>query len=308
MKKVIRMILSVFVLILTVQFFVSCDSEDGVPPLTDSTLVPPEFEKSSGKYEITDDASPYSSVELGASGNYIVTRSGYSPRAVAVNPFMLKRRAVDAAQSRASENNGMIYGTYTVTPDGKFDLEGFGVLELVSDGKNGQITELKITPTGQSELVFTAKKSPTVGDDEMTNALCRTWVLKKWVDMEIDMATKDTLSYDEYPSADWPESQSEYLEVMFSKSGTYLQFSGYSELEAGFWRWENRANGTIRCSYSTGYDNESGIVRVSFSGNTMTTYETVIDDGIRIEVYSVFEDKNSPALGEEGKVSFTFGK
>lgn len=301
MKKVIRMILSVFVLILTVQVFVSCDSEDGVPPLTDSTLTPPEFEKNSGKYEITDEASPYSSVELGASGNYIVTRSDYRSRAVAASPFMMTRRAMDAAQSRASENNGMIYGTYTVTPDGKFDLEGFGVLELVSDGKNGQITELKITPAGQPEMVFTAKKAPTVGDDEMTNALCRTWVLKKCIDMEIDMATKDTISYDEYPSADWPESQSEYLEVMFSKSGTYLQFFGYGELEGGFWRWENQANGTIRCSYLTGYGYESGIIKVSFSGNTMTVYETGIDNGIRIEIYSVFEDKKSPASGEEDK-------
>ncbi len=303
MKKVIRMILSVFVLILTVQVFVSCDSEDGVPSLTDSTLTPPEFEKNSGKYEITDEASPYSSVELGASGNYIVTRSDYRSRAVAASPFMMTRRAMDAAQSRASENNGVIYGTYTVTPDGKFDLEGFGVLELVSDGKNGQITELKITPAGQPEMVFTAKKAPTVGDDEMTNALCRTWVLKKCIDMEIDIATKDTISYDEYPSADWPESESEYLEVMFSKSGTYLQFFGYGELEAGFWRWEDQANGTIRYSYPTGYGYEknSGIIKVSFSGNTMTVYETVIDDGIRIEVYSVFEDENSPASGEEDK-------
>ena len=56
---------------LVVPCFFSCndDNEEVV-----GNLNPPQYESVSGKYEITDSSSPYASIELGASGDYIVIK------------------------------------------------------------------------------------------------------------------------------------------------------------------------------------------------------------------------------------------
>lgn len=74
MKKYCKIPFLVLLTVLTVPCFFSCsdDTEDVVVNMN-----PPQYESVSGKYEITDSSSPYASIELGASGDYVVIkRSG----------------------------------------------------------------------------------------------------------------------------------------------------------------------------------------------------------------------------------------
>lgn len=74
-KKCCKISFLVLLTVLVVPCFFSCsdDSEDVVVNMN-----PPQYESVSGKYEITDSSSPYASVELGASGDYIVIKRSNS--------------------------------------------------------------------------------------------------------------------------------------------------------------------------------------------------------------------------------------
>ncbi len=77
MMKMKKNVLWLLLTVLAVASLTSCGSDgDGsvvIPPSN-----PPKFESVSGKYEISDNTSPYESVELGASGDYVVTKRGYT--------------------------------------------------------------------------------------------------------------------------------------------------------------------------------------------------------------------------------------
>lgn len=139
------------------------------------SLNPPVYEAFSAKYDITDSSSPYESIELCASGDYLVTkRASAASTHSAADTRRMPLLNARTATNRAVAYENLIYGTYTRQPDGSFRLEGFGTLTLVSDG-NQEVTGLSITPEGGTAMTFSAEKAATVADDELTNALCRTW-------------------------------------------------------------------------------------------------------------------------------------
>ena len=172
-KKYCKISFLVLLTVLVVPCFFSCsdDSEDVVVNMN-----PPQYESVSGKYEITDSSSPYASVELGASGDYIVIKRSNSNTASSLKKENLFSRKSPA--SRAVTYGNVVYGIYTPIDNESFNLEGFGVIQLKSDGGQG-ITDITIKPDSGNEMNFTVKKAETMGDDELTNALCRTWKVLK---------------------------------------------------------------------------------------------------------------------------------
>lgn len=79
MKK-IKLLAMAVAMMFTATCFTACGSDDDGEGIGNIDLPTPQYEQVSGKYEITQAGSPYESIELGASGNYVVTRGygGYS--------------------------------------------------------------------------------------------------------------------------------------------------------------------------------------------------------------------------------------
>ena len=165
-------------LVCTAIGFVSC-SDDNEGGTGNIDLPTPPYESVSGKYEITSASSPYESIELGASGNYIVTRSygGYSMTAQAGARTRKSMLAKSGATTRSTEYGGIIYGTFTETGENEYALDGFGTIKLNYTGS--EVTGIEITPANGQTQTYTAEKTATMGDDNITNALCRTWKVEK---------------------------------------------------------------------------------------------------------------------------------
>lgn len=298
MKKYCKIPFLVLLAVLTVPCFFSCsdDTEDVVVNMN-----PPQYESVSGKYEITDSSSPYASIELGASGDYVVIKrsGGYAVSSLQKGNLFSRK----APASRAVTYDNVVYGTYIQIDDETFNLEGFGVIQLKSNGGQG-ITDVIIKPNGGNEMAFAVKKAETMGDDDLTNALCRTWKVTNIHERGYDSYDgeyDDTYTPDEYYGA--------ISEVMFSKSGTFLSFYNDNEIEAHFWKWENQGERQIRCSWDNVWNNddEEGNFTVNFSSdNRLAIYEYYRDyeTGEWYESTVELVEKNpSGSDGDEGDVT-----
>ena len=298
MKKYCKIPFLVLLAVLTVPCFFSCsdDTEDVVVNMN-----PPQYESVSGKYEITDSSSPYASIELGASGDYVVIKrsGGYAVSSLQKGNLFSRK----APASRAVTYDNVVYGTYIQIDDETFNLEGFGVIQLKSNGGQG-ITDVIIKPNGGNEMTFAVKKAETMGDDDLTNALCRTWKVTNIHERGYDSYDgeyDDTYTPDEYYGA--------ISEVMFSKSGTFLSFYNDNEIEAHFWKWENQGERQIRYSWDNVWNNddEEGNFTVNFSSDNRLTiheYYRHYETGEWYESTVELVEKNpSGSDGDEGDVT-----
>lgn len=298
MKKYCKIPFLVLLAVLTVPCFFSCsdDTEDVVVNMN-----PPQYESVSGKYEITDSSSPYASIELGASGDYVVIKrsGGYAVSSLQKGNLFSRK----APASRAVAYDNVVYGTYIPIDDETFNLEGFGVIQLKSNGGQG-ITDVIIKPNGGNEMAFAVKKAATMGDDDLTNALCRTWKVTNIHERGYDSYDgeyDDTYTPDEYYGA--------ISEVMFSKSGTFLSFYNDNEIEAHFWKWENQGERQIRYSWDNVWNNddEEGNFTVNFSSDNRLTIHEYYRDYETGEWYEstveLVEKNPSGSDGDEGDVT-----
>ena len=303
MMKMKKNVLWLLLTVLAVAGFTSCGSDgDGsvvIPPSN-----PPKFESVSGKYEISDNTSPYESVELGASGDYVVTKRGYTYSQAPAKAKGMLSLECEASLTRAATDGGVIYGTYTQIDGNTFNLEGFGVIELITNG-GGTVTGISITPNGGSEMTFSASKAQEMGSDELTEALCRTWKVIGGVEKGYD-------HYDgeyEYPfDANDPGA---LKEIMFTKSGTFLNLYNDNTIEALFWKWEDQGKMLLRGSWDNiWYNDDDGNFTIQFSaGNRLTIREYYVDNesGEWYDNTIELEEKN-PASADDDEVVIPTGE
>ena len=262
--------------------FASCSSDDEVTPTNSNVTLPtPPYEAVSGKYEITSAGSPYRNIELGASGNYIVTRNYGSYSAAGNARKSLLNRGKEAIATRSTTYGNYVYGTFTDLGNHEYALEGFGTIRLEYTGEN--VTGIEITADGTTQT-YSAEKQPTMGGDNMTNALCRTWRVEKVVDLIIDKETGER-----HEETVTPENTGSYedgmaREVMFSKSGTYFISYVDGELELAEWKWKDRNAGTI--NYARDGEWSEDYVTLTFSGNRAIFHEVWDDRYEREEVWT----------------------
>lgn len=137
----------------------------------------PRFESSAAKYTITDAGSPYTSVELTASGNYIIFTSGsQAPATAAAAPATRMSVMSDGAgrpDTRYIHYSNILSGKYTKTGEGEYELEGFG--KLVVSGSGDQSYSLDITLSGGHSYSLKGNRAGTPSSGTMTDNLCRTW-------------------------------------------------------------------------------------------------------------------------------------
>ena len=162
MKK-IKLLVIAAALMLTAAGFTAC-SDDNEGGIGNINLPTPQYEQVSGKYEITSAGSPYESIELSASGNYIVTLSNggnYYNTPVNGVAKSSRRSLLDSGKAkgltRATEYDGVIYGTFTSLGGNEFALEGFGTIKL---GYSGDEARMLLDEEGFIAIDRLARRQP----------------------------------------------------------------------------------------------------------------------------------------------------
>lgn len=295
----------------------SDDDDEGGKP----NLETPAFESESAKYEITSAGSAYKSIELTASGNYIITEANSYYAAPPLAVKKQNKRALLATKgtcflgngsraSRASSSNGIIYGKYEKVGEMEYNLIGFGTVKIESTASNA--LSLTITEEGDTPYTLTAARSNNTSSSEKTNALCRTWNMetiqivykvngKTYFNetAKMDPASLNKLVGKLSDFFDEPLTVEEFFDdelpeqVVFTKSGTYMVYYSSQSLAVSTWAWENESKGILRYSwnYEDIYDEYySGTVDISFSGSTLKISESEIEeeDGDTYEGYVAY--------------------
>lgn len=278
----------------------ACSSDDdgngGVPDLPE-----PAYESSSAKYVMTS-GSPYRSIEFTASGNYVIVSDPYyapASETSAVSHSLVKGifRSYTPATSR-TYFDGIYYGTYTKTGENQYNLSGFGTIVVNNDG-TGNAYSITVTPSGGEPKTLSASKAVADKNSPLTDALCRTWKIKR-VGLKVWLNGKKI--YDKVVAIENIRDLAEDLDdpddsdyedlilphqVIFTKSGTYMvQYKdpdGQEYLDISTWTWQNEKEGVLRYSWNLEDLNDpdvSGIAYISFSGKSLaiTEEEVEVDD------------------------------
>ena len=225
-----------------------------------------EYAAHAVKYAISDNESPYESVELFGDGTYLIVKTG----------------AVQG-MTRA-ENEYFIEGGYVMKEEGHYTLEDFGTLKV--EEKEGEYNLTFDNTYGNRISTVFASKEPVL-TDEMTESLCRTWDVSgidQW--MYLGALKLAEISYiggtnPHYEGAGISEIDEETLEdlvgetcckVIFSPSGTYYCTYNNGTVLYSTWTWVNKEQGTLFYDWKKG-ENEEGYVTVRFDGDKCNIYE-----------------------------------
>lgn len=275
------------------------DGDGGGTGIENVTLATPDYEEHAALYEL-DGNGEWQSIELTASGNYIITENFYYSASKMLKPELSKESPIgrslkmlnNGVRPTRSSYNGIIYGTYTVNEDGTYVLEGFGTIELV--GSEDNAVSLVVTTPDGVETTMTAEKKTQAPQSAITNALCRTWKVKGFR-MVIKFNGKKMLDETGYIDnlEDFVNRISDKIgedltmedifgevlpeEVVFTKAGTYMVSYDNQMLAVSTWAWENMSTGLLRYSwnYDDMYDEEmAGTAWVSFKNNDLYLNET----------------------------------
>lgn len=244
-------------------------------------LPTPQYEQVSGKYAITSEGSPYESIELSASGNYIVTLN-YSGGYYAADNTSANRISTNhhksllsgGAQTRATQDGNVIYGTFTSLGENEYALEGFGTIKL--DYTGSDVTGIEVTTQGGQTTQYTAEKQPVMGDDNMTSSLCRTWKIEKIHDVYYDKETGKTDDVTVTPENPGETGYDMPIEVMWSKSGTYLVSYRDGSIGIAEWKWKDRGAGQLYYAWD---------------GEWTGDYATITFDRNRAVIHDKWEDE-----------------
>lgn len=289
---------------------VGCSKDDD-----SSSLESPKYESISGKYNVQGN-STYSSIELGASGNYIIIKSTSASRSALASKsnipfrsaFYKNKPAVSGSKSKVrstsdSGDDGVIYGTYTVNDDGSINLKDFGTLKITYNGST--VTNMTLTPANGTAVTLNVEKEDTYEDSALTNKLCRTWNLVSVSDKEYDETGKlvyNTEGLFDVQKQTWSwnikvdthelgvDDDFNAAQVLFSKSGTYLVYYTDGTAMVRNWKWKNESANTLYYKEIGDEDyDEDAWVTLSFSGKRMTVSEKYSDDEESSETETVLE-------------------
>lgn len=270
------------------------DGDGGGTGIDKVTLATPEYEEHAALYEV-EGSNEYESIELTASGDYIITKAGYYYANKLLKPELQKKNRwarsfnmLDCGVRPTRESyNGIIYGKYTVTSEGVYELEGFGTLELT--GSSDDAVALVVTPNGGTAETMTAAVKTQAPNSDITNALCRTWEVKgfrmviKWNGKKMldetgyinnldDFARRISEKVGEDLTVEDLFGEALPKDVVFTKAGTYMVSYTDETLAVSTWAWENPETGLLRYSwdYDDMYDEElAGNAYISFKNNDL---------------------------------------
>ncbi len=288
--------------------FASCSSDDDAAASFDT----PKFEQEAAKYVISGNNSSYSSIELTASGNYIIVQTpggAYSQvRSAEANTPAFFRTGYGLGEvsffngrnSHTRAYSPILYGTYEKIGEYEYELKDFGKIKVIKDG-SGNAYSIEVTKGDGSKQILTASKQNADLNSDMSNKLCRTWGIsklrmvakvngetlmdvsgksfKEFRDNIAAWAKKHGVDADDLFDTDdvsWPE------QVVFTKSGTYMVYYSASELAVSSWKWQDENKGILMYSWDNDFDADGwdGLATITFSGKECIITEAYTAEGV----------------------------
>ena len=273
--------------------FISCSKDDdgggnGASLNGGQNLQTPVYESVSALYEVQSSESDIKSIELTASGDYIVQMNGHYPSYIAPRTKMM---AKTFARTTRSVNPNIIYGKYTKISDNQFLLERWGTITV--NGSDADALSITVTPQGSTaSYVVPVAKHTQYPSEDLTNKICRSWKISNfryvanldtkqihnkeypctqegfqqfYKDLK-DLGKKyasyfDEEEDDEYThkvhkayDEDHDEDLFEEVEVpeyvVFTKAGTYMVYYNEEKLGISTWAWKDISKGMLRYSWN----------------------------------------------------------
>lgn len=256
--------------------FASCGgNEDDEEDLWKGELENPKYESDAVLFNVTDDDSDIASIELTASGDYIVIPCEYdapAPIMPSMAPALRKTAPKSIFRKSTTSRAGWefgVFGEYKKLKEGVYELLGYGTLTIVNDSR------INLALNNGNELNLNVTREKEMDSDSLNDRMCRSWYVTGVKCRVYDR--KDNL-IDEYDLSD-REIKEEYVEyVVMSKAHTYLSVDWDGEIESyGKWNWVNKDLQIFRYVDAEDGNEEYGDVKVTFNGDRCNFYASYYD-------------------------------
>ena len=275
MKKNALIALSMIMLSVFSFTFTSCgDDDDDEEPV----ITTPKYSEDAVRYEIKG-TSDIASIEFTESGMYVITKKGKSA-AKGFGKFF-KGKSYKSITRSEDDDYEYIHGKYTKNGD-VYTLEGFGTITVVK--KEDVNVSLQIQQTGKKAYTLSAQPVKKFKDSDITNKLCRTWKFEKGrlvvnkvnkgdsvvLDKTSPKISVLLTSLDSVWNEFYPIKYSDYEEITFTKSGSYIIKYTDNTIAVAQWKWKDEKKGTMYYSWENwadeeGYEEEP--LEISFNDN-----------------------------------------
>ena len=293
--------------------FSSCSSDDDGDDVP--SIDAPKLESEAAKYTITSAGAEYQSIELTASGNYIIVKAnGQSSQArkaqagnkktgkAKISSFLVNPELKKVTRS-GEWDSGILYGTYTKVGENEYKLANIGTLKVTTS--NGVACALELTTNSGTKTYNGNKEKQTAAPSDFENFMCRTWNIshvreyfklngKTKFDIEANSYTELNQKIKDFIKSQGDDDDDEDFadfydenppkQIVITKSNTYMVIYEDSELAIANWKWENESQHIFRYSWGAEgeYDEEdSGLATISISGKNLIVSEeqTETEDG-----------------------------
>lgn len=285
----------------------------------ESNLETPKYDSEAAKFTITDASSSYKSIELTESGNYIIVKNtagvSSAKQSLATKRMVARifRNPQRASATRGSVS-GILYGTYTKTGEGEYNLNGIGTLKITYEDDTA--CSLQITDTSGNTETIQGNRESISYDSDFTRNICRTWqidgyrfyakyngitmfdlsasTLNGLVDKMKEWAKANDEEYDEDDYDSPFDEDEEPYQIVFTKSGTYMVYYKDTSIAVARWSWLSETEGQIQ--FDWGYEwttDDEGEAWLKLSGGKL----------LMTEKYSESEDGETFEKGMEYTLS-----
>ncbi len=227
------------------------------------------------------------SIELSASGLFYVVMQNFpgsyeeysDTRASEKNLKIFSHHVNKKATRDWLPYQSIITGNYTKLSNGKYRLDGFGDIDVASNGK------VDITLTSGESYIWKCELMPTMPDNALNSRLCRSWrtlgVKYEFLDKKYNVVLTYNVTAEEL--------EDEFIEgLTFTSAGRMYEKDG-SEWYGYTWNWSNEKGQLIQLMADDEEDG-SGICQVTFDNNKICFINPwVFDDAeeARYEFYSL---------------------
>ena len=234
----------------------------------------PTFEEVCAKYVATDEAELIKIVELTPDAHFIV------------------------AAADGDEPGIVRYGSYSILAEDKFQLNGYGSLEVKSLGTDTYA--LTVTPTDGNAIQLRTSKRKAIEGGTLTDRLVGAWqttalkvqlerngstFIKTFKATEMEELEKELRSWAQQFATEVTATQvnsevkwlmeayrTSFTSFVFTRFGTYLVMNEKGS-ECVWWQWEDESQGLLRFFWVEGdmYDKEeSGVARIGYADGSLT--------------------------------------
>lgn len=266
----------VIVAILSFGFTACSDNEgddDDDNSLISGQLNDAPYKNEAVKYYILNNNTDIESIELTASGNYIVLYADNQESSSGTS-FIAKKTGIfhtNATQvnSRSFNRELSRYGDFTKKEDNTYELTNFGSIKIISD------SQLEITINNEGTIVSDVRKESAIAENTLNNRLNHTWKVSSATIQYID-ANGKIIKTKHFTTPD--ELREETVQaVLVTNHGSFYQIEWDNSIaDYGLWQWSDTNNQIFKYTWTDEGETteDGGFVQVTFKDDTATFHES----------------------------------